>query len=155
MSNTPKIILLASIWIQLLTKHLHKVEGAISSKIMAYLPAILWALVILYLSTGPGVNLPSSWGDIFQLDKLAHLVVYGILTALFLWGKLKKEGSNNLVQSDWLIAILVSSFYGIGMEILQYAFFPNRYFEYLDIFANIIGSFLGVLIFKHYFQKIK
>lgn len=45
------------------------------------------------------------------------------------------------------------SVYGLFMEILQFTFFPGRYFEVLDIIANIIGSFAGLFVFKFFITK--
>ena len=97
------------------------------------------------------INLPESWCDVFSIDKIGHFGIYGIFTFLLLLGfifptsKWKEKG----VQ----IALSISIFYGIGMEVIQYAFFPGRYFEYLDIIANIIGSFTGLLFFNFLIKK--
>jgi len=34
------------------------------------------------------------------------------------------------------------------MEVVQYAFFPDRYFEFWDIVANIIGALAALLLLK-------
>jgi VanZ family protein len=115
------------------------------------IPAILWSFLILYFSTKGKVNLPESWWDFFSMDKIGHFGIYGILTFLLLraftfsTSEQKKKG----VQ----IALGISIFYGIGMEVIQYAFFPGRYFEFLDIIANIIGSFTGLLFFNFLIKK--
>ncbi|MFK8009026.1 MAG: VanZ family protein [Saprospiraceae bacterium] len=115
------------------------------------IPAILWSFLILYFSTKGKINLPESWWDLFSMDKIGHFGIYGIFTFLLLVGfifptsKWKEKG----VQ----IALSISIFYGIGMEVIQYAFFPGRYFEYLDIIANIIGSFTGLLFFNFLMKK--
>jgi VanZ family protein len=57
---------------------------------------------------------------------------------------------------DNLNAFLVvglCSAYGVLMEIMQFAFFKGRYFEVLDIIANIIGSFTGLFVFKYFINK--
>lgn len=36
------------------------------------------------------------------------------------------------------------------MEICQFYLFNGRSFELYDILANIIGSFLGVILFKNF-----
>ena len=57
-----------------------------------------------------------------------------------------------LEQKGIIIALGVSIIYGIGMEVIQYTFFPGRFFEIPDIIANIIGSFLGLYLFKRYYS---
>ena len=115
------------------------------------IPAILWAILILYFSTKGKINLPDSWGNLLSMDKIGHFWIYGIFTFLLLRGlifpfsKWKEKG----VQ----IALSISILYGIGLEVIQYAFFPGRYFEFLDIIANIIGSFIGLLFFNFLMKK--
>lgn len=117
--------------------------------IKAFLPAIVWALVILYLSTGAAPNLPAEIWDLFQPDKLAHAAVYGLLTLLIIYGFHTLERKNRFAI---FFAVFLSTLYGISMEIVQYTFFPNRYFEVLDIFANIIGTFGSLLLLKYFFK---
>lgn len=114
-----------------------------------FIPAILWSIVILILSTIPSVNLPETFWDLFAPDKWAHAIVYGILTLLILKGLVQQKIS---ISKSKLIALILASFYGILMELIQFSFFPDRYFEILDIFANIIGSFGSLFVF-HFFIK--
>ena len=116
-----------------------------------YIPAILWSFLILFLSTTGGINLPASWWDLISLDKVGHLVVYGIFCMLLLGG-FTHNRSLALEQRGIIIALGVSIIYGIGMEVIQYTFFPGRFFEIPDIIANIIGSFLGLYLFKRYYS---
>jgi VanZ family protein len=39
------------------------------------------------------------------------------------------------------------------MEILQFAFFPGRYFEWSDIIANALGALVGMILIKKLFFK--
>ena len=110
----------------------------------AFIPAIVWALLILYLSTGPGISLPVKWWDLLAPDKIGHAVFYGILVILILWGFGQQAPLSQKIA--WGV-VLGASAYGIGMEVIQYAFFPGRYFEVLDIIANIIGTIAGLIIF--------
>ena len=88
------------------------------------------------------------------MDKVGHLVFYGILTFLIAYGFYKVK--NQFINKKTLfIALIISSVYGICMEIMQYSFFPNRYFEILDIIANISGSIVGILFFKYIYYKTR
>lgn len=109
-----------------------------------FLPALIWALIILILSTMPSVQLPESF---ISPDKFAHAFIYGILVILILHG-LKK--SDILTKKNIWLTILISASYGCLMEIIQYAFFPGRFFEMGDNLANTIGCFLGWLIFDKF-----
>jgi len=113
------------------------------------LPAFLWGMIIFVLSIISGDHLPKIELDWVQPDKLAHAGVYFIFTGLLFWG-LKRIPINKR-KALW-VALIISSFYGIGMEIIQFLFFPGRFFEFLDIIANISGS-IGSLIVINYFFK--
>ena len=106
-----------------------------------FIPALLWAALIFWLSTGEPVEVPR-FSSIIEPDKLEHAAAYLVLSALLLWGFYRTSGASPVAMA---IAMMASILYGISMEIVQYAFFPNRFFEVFDIIANIIGSILGVL----------
>ena len=119
----------------------------IKGRFKGFLPAILWSIVIIVLSTLPGKTMNSfSFSDLWNVDKLGHLVVYAIHCFLLLRGyrHLTKEILNRQVIS----ALLWSVFLGFSLEIIQYSFFPDRHFDILDLIANIIGSIVGLIIFK-------
>jgi len=114
-----------------------------------FYPAIGWGVVILVLSIQPGIDLPESWLDFIAFDKLGHAGVYGLLTYLLLKG-FAKEAKTGFFGNSFLTALFISSVYGILLEFVQYAFFPGRFFELYDIIANIIGSLIGLYIFKFF-----
>lgn len=108
---------------------------------MNFIPALLWAAVIFTLSTGTSVEVPRL-STLLEPDKAAHAAAYFVLAGLFMWGAHRGRGVSFTAAA---VVFLLTSLYGIGMECIQYAFFPNRFFEVPDIIANIIGSFSGVL----------
>lgn len=115
-----------------------------------FIPVFVWALVILGLSTMPGVSIPSTWADLISLDKLAHCIVYGLLAYI----GLRALDLSGLYLKKWVIlSILLGCAYGVLMEFIQYAFFPDRYFEVLDIIANIIGSLAGAWIYNFFYRR--
>lgn len=85
------------------------------------------------------------------MDKIGHFTIYGIFAFLLLQNL--THPVFNLGKKAVFIALIISILYGIVMEVMQYAFFPGRYFENLDIIANIIGSFTGLLIFNFFNKK--
>lgn len=112
---------------------------------------LFWAAIIFKLSTMSGIQLPKmEW--LMTPDKFGHAGVYGIFTfLLFQIGKNIFQTKRKNIYFASIVAIL----YGIGMEYVQYAFFPGRYFEYSDIVANIIGVLLSLRIiyyFGNYFN---
>jgi len=119
------------------------------SKFKAFLPAIFWSLFILLVSwNAGGLNLPPNLFDLVGTHKLAHATAYFLLFWTILYG-LRKTGADT--PRALIISALWCVFYRVLMEVLQYFYFPGRYFEFFDIVANIIGVFSGFAIF--YFRK--
>ncbi len=113
-------------------------------------PAILWSLIILFITLTPGEKLPEV--GIFQVDKVVHFFVFGLLMFLAAYGlerffSLRKQ-QLNVVR----IAVMYSTGLGIMVEILQ-LFVPNRSFSLADIVANTIGTGIGYFIFRYVKKK--
>ncbi|HHS95647.1 MAG TPA: VanZ family protein [Phaeodactylibacter sp.] len=125
------------------TAHLSFCVSQNKIPLKSYIPAIVWGFIILLLSTRATINLPPTWTDLISVDKVGHAFFYAVFTALILKGHQKPLLKKNIIQS-----LLISISYGVLMEIIQYSFFPNRFFEVYDIIANISGSFLGLYLFK-------
>jgi VanZ family protein len=123
-----------------------------------YIPAILWAIIILYLSafSGPQIDLNFSF---VAPDKVSHFAAYGLLSVLVGWGYFRQQfrlkEKKELSIKVFLIILVIGFTYGVLMELMQYLFLPNRYFEYGDMFANFIGSFFGLVIIRIYCLNIK
>ena len=61
--------------------------------------------------------------------------------------KYRKKAISRTILDAFMDRWHVCNIYGVMMEIdAIYSFFPGRYFEVLDIIANIIGSFVGLLL---------
>ena len=121
--------------------------NALVRNLKYFIPAIIWGLIILYLSSGPGVQLPMTF-DI-SIDKLGHFVFYGILAFLITLGLQKKESvisENTLFKS-----FIVSSLYGISgdvtivsdCEIRISNFFYNGAGPNVSFYGGINGDFRG------------
>lgn len=120
----------------------------IKGRFKGFLPAILWSIVIIVLSTLPGKAMNSfSFSDLWNVDKLGHLVVYAIHCFLLLRGY--RHLTNEILNRHVISALLWSVFLGFSLEIIQYSFFPDRHFDILDLIANIIGSIVGLIILNY------
>lgn len=71
-------------------------------------------------------------------DKFKHSFAFFTLYILF---SLSYEKQTVFSKSLLLL------FYGILIECIQY-FIPNRYFSFLDIFADTVGIFIATIIYK-------
>src|SRR5687768_7181878 len=120
-----------------------------------YLPALLWAVVILILTMMPGKYIPpvNIW-DIANIDKLAHLFVFAVLMVFLLYGFKKQPQFNRLPSRMLLIAFLLCVFYGLLIEGMQGTLLADRHFELYDALANTIGCLLGGFLFKYPLQAI-
>lgn len=107
---------------------------------------LIWSVIIIILSLMPNPEIKAiSWSDGFQVDKIAHIVLYAIYS--FLIGRYLLSNSGN-ERRKILLTLGISVTFGVLMEILQYYLSPSRFFDILDIIANIIGSIVGLLILK-------
>ena len=106
-------------------------------KHLKYLPAILWMVLIFYMSSK--TDLPSVnnyfWEFIFK--KSGHVFVYFILTLIWIW-TLSKEILGN--------SILLSFAYAFIDEIHQ-LFVPGRTGLLRDVYIDLLGILLAVLLF--------
>ena len=110
-----------------------------------YLPAIIWLLIILVLSGYPGNHVPKV--PVWQFDKLVHSIIYAILSFCLLIPCSKQYAIVNKRFQIGLIVILVTTFYGGFMEILQDNIFIKRSGNWYDFIANTIGAIIGVLFY--------
>jgi len=103
--------------------------------IILWLPVIIWAGLIFYLSSIPDLKtgLETFWDII--LRKMAHIVEYGILFLL-----LAKAMKKPLI---W--PIILSILYAISDEFHQ-SFVPGRNMALLDVYFDSAGILLGYLI---------
>ena len=105
--------------------------------------------VVVYLSLGDGVQLPRSL-SFNGIDKLQHVAAYCTLGVLWSYALQRpRRGQQTWSLWQWLWALL----FGLGavLELMQYAFFPGRYFEFADMLANGVGAGIGTLGFNRIF----
>jgi VanZ family protein len=113
-----------------------------------YFPALFCAILILWLSVSSiGIQLPES---LVSPDKLGHLLAYGLLNMLLNWALMK---SGKYSPKSATLAVLSVTIYGVALEFVQWAFFPNRFFEIWDMVANFSGALLAFFVSKLFFTK--
>jgi VanZ family protein len=111
-----------------------------------YKYAYLWAILATFLCGTNGHNIPQfSFTDLFGIDKLAHMLLFGTETFLIAIATQKLDDYKSSFQII-LPAFLIGTVFGIIIEILQATLFTNRSFDYLDMLANTIGCALAWLI---------
>ncbi len=114
---------------------------------------ISWMLFITFLSlfsfkddSLPKVRIP-------HLDKAVHFTFYfigAILGSLFTRESTK---GNVGLKKTIIIVFFTMVVYGIIIEVIQLVFTPNRHGDILDVLANSLGAFSGILVIKYLFSK--
>lgn len=115
-----------------------------------FLPALLWALIIMVLSTFGNVRAPNLLPYLLSPDKLGHAAAYFVQAALLSWGFYK---TGNTRGRAWLLSILISGVMGVSLEFVQYLFFPRRFFETLDMLANLSGAALSSFLTLFFYRN--
>ena len=116
---------------------------------------IILVFVLLSMPGNTFSNHPS-WLNIYQIDKLIHLCLFGSLALSFF---VRFEGANSLFLKSIrakAFALIFCILYGIGMEYYQKYFVPSRSFEVKDMLADALGAILALPFFeivrKRYFK---
>jgi VanZ family protein len=117
---------------------------AIATKVVRWLPAILWATVIYSLSATQGSDLPSgpAW--------LAHLIEYTILGAAVSWAIGASLGAT------WRIVATVAlcSAFGMSDEFHQ-SFVPTRTPDPMDWAMDTTGALAGAVFVALVVRRLK
>lgn len=111
------------------------------SAFFAWGPALIWGAVILVFSLLPGRLTPTI--TINHIDKVAHFFEFAVLSVLIV------RASHRIRVTPFvkifLFALILSSVYGIVMELAQ-RFVPGRVACVYDIYANISGTVFGIIL---------
>jgi len=116
----------------------------VHNKKIFFLLAILWTLVVTYLSLATFEDVSSDI-EVPYKDKLAHFTFYMMFVVL--WALFFK-------QSKYNYKILFAAIgYGIVMEICQQLFTTTRSADIFDVIANTTGAIVGLLIIIKIFNN--
>jgi len=81
-----------------------------------FIPSIIWTVVIIVLSIIPSQTLNEfSWSDMWNIDKLGHLVFYGIHTLLLLYA-MSGDFHKKRLANQWIKAPFLTILLGFCME---------------------------------------
>ena len=121
--------------------------------IKIYKYAYLWAVLATFVCGTNGHNIPQfSFTNLFGIDKLAHMLLFGTETFLIAITTKKHDTYKSSFQIIFP-AFFIGTVFGIIIEILQTTVFTNRSFDYLDMLANSIGCALAWLVLIWQFNK--
>ncbi len=117
------------------------------SRKKSYLPAIVWAVLILAVSSIPGLSTP---GLGFPMaDKIVHFAEYFILG--YLTARAISSFNKEPLKIFWMSSAITSG-YGILDELHQ-LLIPGRTAEGLDMIADILGSILAAALFARKLRR--
>jgi VanZ family protein len=112
-----------------------------------YTPAILWILLILFLCTLPGKDVPSnSFLDKIHFDKIVH---FGLFGGIVLFLSMAIYRHNKSISSLTLFLLVVTAAaYGLAIEFIQKYWVVGRSFDMYDVLADTLGAIAGIWAFK-------
>lgn len=111
---------------------------------------IVWALTIFIQSSFPSVSLPEV--EYISVDKVIHMGIFGLLTALCYISLIHLNKENFLTKSPLSWSVIFGILYGASDEIHQY-FVPNRSSEVQDWIADVIGVIIAGLVIHYYLKN--
>lgn len=112
------------------------------SRLMRWLPALAWMVVIFALSSRSGLRLTEDAAVDKPFRIVAHLATFALLGALILYA-LGGRGAPTLRSA--LGAVLLTLLYAITDELHQ-ALVPGRTGRLQDVGTDLVGAVLGVAI---------
>jgi|GEM_PF-194584 VanZ family protein len=124
--------------------------------ILQYWKTIVWAAVILLLSTMQvNPHQPKVfWFGLPHLDKAVHFMMYFILATIWIsdYFKIRQICSFRSI----LVIGFVSTFYGVSMELIQSVFTTHRNGSLIDALFNLTGVLAALYLFRylHFYRHI-
>ncbi|MCK5595358.1 VanZ family protein [bacterium] len=108
------------------------------------LPLILYLILIFFLSSLPGKEIPDV--ELPYFDKLLHLLEYAVLGFLLMRGLKNSELKFSNISFIIFTAIF-STLYGLSDESHQ-SFVPNRDMSLFDVLFDCIGGVIGSIVYR-------
>ena len=112
--------------------------------------ALTWTIVVSFLSLAKieGIEATIKFSNI---DKMVHFVFYFLFYILWFLYFISKKNHPKLY---WII-LLGSIGFGIMIEVVQGLIGNNRTPDSLDVFANSVGAFCGLLVSIYFLSNKK
>lgn len=108
-------------------------------KYISFIPALLWAGIIVFMSLLPGDKLPV---DVLVVsDKIIHASIYFGLTILLFSAFIftSHDVSNSVINRKYMISLFISLIFGILIEVAQEKMNIGRSGDWKDVLANLSG----------------
>jgi VanZ family protein len=119
-------------------------------------PALFWALFILALCGLPGSAIPElTFLDWLKPDKIVHLVLFGVLSFLLIKGLAGYDLNSAWTSYPKTFSLIVSSLYGVLIELLQEYVFIDRHGDVYDSIADAVGAALGLWFYNNRLRRLR
>ncbi|NQX91788.1 MAG: VanZ family protein [Flavobacteriales bacterium] len=114
----------------------------------------VWMVIVILMYSIPGKDLPEpNFWNLLNFDKVAHLIVFFILSVIMNVGLHKQDYVAFLRRSATKIATVFCILFGGVLELFQGMLFEDRHSDVLDFLANVSGVILGAFFFRLLYQK--
>jgi VanZ family protein len=101
--------------------------------------AFFWSFLVAFFCLRSATDLPRF---ALPFDKIGHLTFhFGMVFFWFLGIKAHEKSTNFSIVT----AVVISALFGVLMEICQAVFTTTRFADVNDVFANLLGSGIGVV----------
>jgi len=110
--------------------------------------AYAWCMVITVLSFLPVDNTGPDWFDFQHADKVLHVLFYGILAFLILWGIQQSSGSTSVYFKALVFSLIIIFAYGSILEFVQHYLITSRVGDKMDVLFNLIGWAIASTLFS-------
>lgn len=111
-------------------------------KVRRWLPPLLWAGVILFVTSIPGSAVPR---ELAPYDKVIHFSVYGVFAVLLNWDLSQAMGRWRATVLSIIIAMLFGA-----LDEWHQGFIPGRAADPSDWRADSLGAAGGAVLFALY-----
>jgi VanZ family protein len=105
---------------------------------------LLWALFIFVLCSIKMGGISHAPMFFAGFDKLTHCGLFFVLAVLMCAGLLKNSTQYNLSIAQAFGLLIICLTFGGGIELLQMFVFTWRSGEWADLFADSLGTFMGL-----------
>ena len=122
---------------------LKNTQKLLRAKLLFFLPALAYTLLVLYLSLINLADTPIK--DLGVSDKIMHLGAYFGLGLLWLFFAIFNY-RNDRFLAKIIIVCLASIVFGIFIEVLQKTLTSYRQLDLFDVLANSIGVITAALL---------
>ncbi|HZH86965.1 MAG TPA: VanZ family protein [Brumimicrobium sp.] len=116
------------------------------------LPSLVWTAFVVVISLVPSSNVNLREFQFEGVDKIAHFVMYTLLSLFWAIGLKRQNIYIGLRRQAFRICIFGGFTLSLIIELIQEFVILTRNFEVLDLIANGIGCIFGVVLFKIIYQ---